>query len=106
MEGWFGLITQRAIRRGSFTSVGDLVEKIDAFVQRYNRSNRPFLWTASPDFVHEFPGHDTMAMASQGFNMDSLSATNWRGPLSVPYSSEPNLSTWFTSSLKSALVLR
>jgi len=34
-ERWFGLITQRAIRRGSFTSVGDLVQKIDAFVQRY-----------------------------------------------------------------------
>jgi len=38
-----GLITQRAIRRGSFSSVEDLVEKIDAFVQHYNRSHRPFV---------------------------------------------------------------
>jgi putative transposase len=33
VERWFGLITQRAIRRGSFSSVKDLVEKIDMFVQ-------------------------------------------------------------------------
>jgi putative transposase len=36
VERWFGLITQRAIPRGSFSSVKELVAKIDAFVQRYN----------------------------------------------------------------------
>src|SRR5215813_384828 len=51
VERWFGLITQRAIRRGSFTSVHDLVEKIDAFVQRYNRSPGPFVWTATADSI-------------------------------------------------------
>jgi putative transposase len=51
VERWFGIITQRAIRRGSFTSVHDLVEKIDAFVQRYNLSSRPFVWTATADSI-------------------------------------------------------
>jgi putative transposase len=51
VERWFGIITQRAIRRGSFTSVHDLVEKIDAFVQRYNHSSRPFVWTATADSI-------------------------------------------------------
>src|SRR6266478_4330330 len=51
VERWFGLITQRAIRRGSFTSVQDLVRKIAAFVQHYNRSSRPFIWTATPDSI-------------------------------------------------------
>ena len=51
VERWFGLITQRAIRRGSFSSVKDLVEKIDAFVQHYNRSHRPFEWTATADSI-------------------------------------------------------
>src|SRR5216684_2042084 len=51
VERWFGLITQRAIRRGSFSSVKDLVEKIDAFVQHYNRSHRPFVWTATADSI-------------------------------------------------------
>jgi putative transposase len=51
VERWFGLITQRAIRRGSFSSVKDLVGKIDAFVEHYNRSSRPFVWTATADSI-------------------------------------------------------
>jgi hypothetical protein len=46
-----GLITQRAIRRGSFSSVKELVQKIDAFVQHYNRTYRPFVWTATADSI-------------------------------------------------------
>jgi hypothetical protein len=49
VERWFALITQRAIRRGSFGSVKDLVEKIGSFVHHYNRSHRPFVWTATTD---------------------------------------------------------
>ena len=45
------LITQRAIRRGSFPSVKELVDKIDAFVQHYNRSQRHFAWTATADSI-------------------------------------------------------
>jgi putative transposase len=51
VERWFGLITQRAIRRGSFSSVKDLVQKIDDFVQHYNCKHRPFLWTATADSI-------------------------------------------------------
>ena len=51
VERWFGLITQRAIRRGSFRSVKELVQKIDSFVQHYNRKHRPFVWTATADSI-------------------------------------------------------
>ena len=51
VERWFALITQRAIRRGSFRSVKELVAKIDTFVQHYNRSHRPFVWTATADSI-------------------------------------------------------
>ena len=51
VERWFALITQRAIRRGSFRSVKDLVQKIDSFVQNYNRSSRPFIWTATANSI-------------------------------------------------------
>jgi putative transposase len=51
VERWFGLITQRAIRRGSFRSVKELIAKIDSFVQHYNRSSRPFVWTATADSI-------------------------------------------------------
>ena len=32
VERWFGIITQRAIRRGSFSSVKELIAKIEQFV--------------------------------------------------------------------------
>ena len=51
VEIWFNLITQRAIRRGTFRSVRDLVAKIDQFVARYNRRCRPFAWTATADSI-------------------------------------------------------
>ena len=53
VEIWFNVITQRAIRRGTFRSVRDLVAKIDRFVQHYNRRRHPFAWTATADSILE-----------------------------------------------------
>jgi putative transposase len=41
----------QAIRRGSFSSVKDLITRIDHFVKHYNRSCRPFAWTATADSI-------------------------------------------------------
>ena len=51
VERWFGIITQRAIRRGTFRSVKDLVVKIDNFVANYNQNTQPFTWTATADSI-------------------------------------------------------
>jgi len=51
VEIWFNLITQRAIRRGSFRSVKDLVANIDRFVDDYNANSKPFVWTATADSI-------------------------------------------------------
>jgi putative transposase len=51
VERWFGLITQQAIRRGSFRSVKELVQKIDAYVVTYHLHRRPFVWTATADSI-------------------------------------------------------
>jgi len=50
-ERWFGLITQRAIRRGSFKNVKELISRINQFVQHYNTKSKPFAWTATADSV-------------------------------------------------------
>jgi putative transposase len=42
VERFFALITEKAIRRGSFSSVKDLVHKIDHFVSQYNKNCSPF----------------------------------------------------------------
>jgi len=51
VERWFGLITQRAIRRGSFTSVTDLRRQIERFVADWNQHPQPFMWTATTDSI-------------------------------------------------------
>ena len=51
VEIWFNRITQQAIRRGTFRSVRELVEKIDGFVHSSNASARPFVWTATADSI-------------------------------------------------------
>jgi len=51
VEIWFNRITQRALRRGTFFSVKELVEKIDHYVQNSNRHAQPFVWTATADSI-------------------------------------------------------
>jgi transposase len=51
VERWFGLITQQAIRRGSFRSVKELIRHIQKFVDQYNKKTTPFMWTATADSI-------------------------------------------------------
>jgi putative transposase len=51
VERWFALITQRAIRRGSFRSTKELTQRIDEFVQKYNSKASPFTWIATADSI-------------------------------------------------------
>lgn len=51
VEIWFNRITQQAIRRGTFRSVKDLVEKIDQYVQNSNHHAQPFVWIATADSI-------------------------------------------------------
>jgi len=51
VERFFALITDKAIRRGSFRSVKDLTAKINHFVTHYNQNCKPFMWTATPDSI-------------------------------------------------------
>ena len=51
VEIWFNIITRKAIRRGSFTSVTQLKEKILRFTDNYNPGAHPFLWTATADSI-------------------------------------------------------
>jgi putative transposase len=53
VEIWFNIITQRAIRRGTFRSVKALINKIEQFVDHYNRTSHPFTWVATADSILE-----------------------------------------------------
>jgi putative transposase len=51
VERFFALITDKAIRRGSFRSVPELVQRIDHFVAHHNADCKPFIWTATADSI-------------------------------------------------------
>ena len=51
VERWFGQITQRRIRRGTFKSVPQLIDAIMQYVEHHNAAPRPFVWTKSADTI-------------------------------------------------------
>jgi DDE superfamily endonuclease len=49
IEIWLSILVRKVIKRGSFTSVEDLEEKVLAFIEYYNRTMaRPFKWKYKP----------------------------------------------------------
>ncbi len=53
VERWFGLVSQRAIKRGSFRNAKVLIERIEVYIASHNKSGVPFKWTATADSVFE-----------------------------------------------------
>ncbi len=51
VERWFRELTDKAIRRGVFHSVPDLIDAIEAFLAFHNDDPKPFVWTASADAI-------------------------------------------------------
>jgi transposase len=53
VERFFGLITEKQIRRGVFSSVKDLEQKIMKFIEVHNENPKPFVWTKSTEAILE-----------------------------------------------------
>lgn len=53
VERWFGELTSKRIRRGSFFSVEDLEKAIEEFLSAWNENPKPFVWTATVDSIQE-----------------------------------------------------
>jgi len=51
IERWFGELTNKRIRRDSFLSVDDLIVAIEEYLAAWNRSPKPFVWTATVDSI-------------------------------------------------------
>jgi transposase len=48
VEAWFGILTRKSVRRGSFVSVKDLVRHIGNYIEHWNAHPTPFVWTKTP----------------------------------------------------------
>ena len=53
VEGFFAQLTNKAIRRGAFASVPDLIAAIDAYLASNNTNPTPFTWTKTADQIVE-----------------------------------------------------
>ena len=51
VEIFFGIITRQAIRRGTFTSVKDLIAAIETYIDAWNERCQPFTWAKTADDI-------------------------------------------------------
>ena len=51
IERWFAEITEKRIRRGSFTSIPSLEKAIHGYLDHNNENPKPFVWTADADLI-------------------------------------------------------
>jgi transposase len=51
IERWFGELTSKRVRQGSFFSVAELQQAIQAFLAAWNEAPRPFVWTATVESI-------------------------------------------------------
>jgi transposase len=51
VERWFRELTDKALRRGSFGSVPDLIAAIQAYLDAHNDDPTPFVWTATAESI-------------------------------------------------------
>ena len=53
VERWFGELTSKRVRRGTFRSVADLVQAIEEYLSTWNENPQPFVWTATVESIME-----------------------------------------------------
>jgi transposase len=58
IEGWFSVLTRKALTNNSFTSINDLESTIDLWTSAWNDDPQPFAWTE--------PAEDIIAKVTRG----------------------------------------
>jgi hypothetical protein len=51
VERWFGKLTDKRIRRGSFSSVEELERAIEEYMEENNKQPKPFVWAATVEQI-------------------------------------------------------
>ena len=53
VERWFRELTDKALRRGAFHCVPDLIAAIERYLAAHNDEPKPLVWTATADSILE-----------------------------------------------------
>ena len=51
VERWFRELTDKALRRGAFGSVPDLIAAIQEYIDAHNKDPKPYVWTATAESI-------------------------------------------------------
>ncbi len=65
VERFFGLLTDKQLRRGVFTSVKELERTIMQFITTHNHNKKPFVWTKSAEEILVKVGRARQALSYQ-----------------------------------------
>ena len=65
VERWFRDLTGKALRRGVFKSVPDLIAAIEAYLAAHNDDPKPFVWTATAEDILEKVRRGRVALSRQ-----------------------------------------
>ena len=53
VERFFRDLTERQLRRGVFKNVTEVIQRINDYIEQYNKAPKPFIWTASATDILE-----------------------------------------------------
>lgn len=53
VERFFGVLTEKQLKRGVFTSVAELEQKILEYIEKHNAQPKPFVWAKSAEEILE-----------------------------------------------------
>jgi hypothetical protein len=48
IEAWFGILTRKSVRSGSFETVRALIRHIERYIAHWSDHPTPFVWTKTP----------------------------------------------------------
>ena len=71
VERWFRELTGKALRRGVFHSVPDLIASIEAYMKVHNNEPKPLVWTATAESILTKVRRGRVALAKQSVNNET-----------------------------------
>ncbi len=72
VERFFGKLTDKALRRGVFRSVPELIAAIEAYLKANNDNPTPFVWTASAESILEKVRRGRVALAQTTIKTETV----------------------------------
>src|SRR5271155_1336293 len=81
VERWFRELTDKALRRGAFHSVPDLIASIQEYIDSHNDAPRPYVWTATAESILAKIARGRIALEKVSYFRDTPLGSHYRRDL-------------------------